>query len=249
MFTMEIIVDRKLILNKFLIPLNKFTDQAIITLNKEYIDCVSYSTNDKQSIVFYSKLLIKSDITDPNDVKLNIGSVKKFINALNCVNYDIIKLTVEKNHIAYNSPETNFRFHLKEDGTIEKPTINLEKINAMDFDTEIEVTAEKIDEILKASNVSTDSNKIYLYVKDDIFYAELTDKNIQNLDTVTVMVTNQIIKSKLTEPVPLRLDIFRLLSSIKFDKLNIKLNNKGVVVFEIKEDNYLMKYITSSLIK
>lgn len=246
---MEVILDRKLILNKFLIPLNKFTDQAILTLNKDYIDCISYSTNDKQSIILYTKLLIKTDMVDTTDIKLNIGSIKKLINALNCINLDIIKLNIEKNHIAYNGDDTTFRFHLKEDGTIEKPSVNTDKIAAMSFNTELMVTAEKVDEILKASNVSTDSNKIYLYIKNNVLYAELTDKNIQNLDTITIMLTKEIIKSEITEPIPLKLDIFRLISSIKFDKLNIKLNNKGVVVFEIKDDNYLMKYITSSLIK
>ena len=66
---MEILVDRKLILSKFLIPLNKFTDQAIINVDREYLDCVSYTTSDKQSIVLYTKLMIKNQITDPENLK------------------------------------------------------------------------------------------------------------------------------------------------------------------------------------
>lgn len=252
---MEVLVDRKLILSKFLIPLNKFTDQAIINLDKDFIDCVSYTTSDKQSIVLYTKLMVKNDVTDPtavtpfNGVKLNIGSVKKLINALNCINEDIIKLTIEKNHIAYASPDAKFKFHLKEDGTIEKAPITVEKIEKIGFKTEIMLSAEKLDEIIRASSFSTDSNKLYFHIKDKILYADLTDKTIQNLDSISILLTNEITGDIFTEPVPLRLDVFRILSSIKFEKLNLKFNKDGVVVFEIAENNYLMKYITSSLIK
>jgi len=246
---MEILVDRKQILSKFLVPINKFTDQAIITLNKDYIDCVSYTSNDKQSILLYTKLMIKTNITDDAKITLNIGNIKKLISALGCISTDIIKLIIEKNHIAHVSPEATFKFHLKEDGTIEKPTANIEKINAMSFNTNIDLSAVKIDDILKASNFSSDSNKIYLTIKDNSLIAELTDKTIPNLDTISVVLTDQITGIAFKESIALRLDIFRLISSIKYDKLTIRINDKGVVVFEINENDYLMKYITSSLIK
>jgi hypothetical protein len=248
---MEVLVDRKLILSKFLIPLNKFTDQAIVTLRKDCIDCVSYSTSDKQSIVLYTKLLIKNDVQDPEftSVKLNIGSVKKLINAFQCINEDIIKLNIESNHIAYNSPDANFKFHLKEDGTIETAPITIEKIAKIGFKTHITISPDKLDEIMRASTFSSDSNKIYFNIKNNIMYADLTDKTIQNLDSISILVTNDINGDVFTEVIPLRLDIFRILSSLKFEKLNIKFNKDGVVVFDIEENNYLMKYITSSLIK
>lgn len=245
---MDIIIDRKLFLSKFLIPVNKFTDQAILSLNKEYMDCISTTTTDKQSIILYTKLIVKTDMTE-DTIKLNIGSLKKLINALNCITTDIIKLTIEKNHIAYTSEETNFKFHLKEDGTIEKPAISLDKINTITGDTEIVITPDKIDELIRASTFSTDSEKVYLTLKDGILVGELTDKNIQNLDSISVILTNNVTGFQFSDSIPLKLDIFKLISSLKFDKLLIKCTKKGVLVFEIKDDNYLMKYITSSLIK
>ena len=245
---MDIIIDRKLFLSKFLIPVNKFTDQAILSLNKEYMDCISTTTTDKQSIILYTKLIVKTDMTE-DTIKLNIGSLKKLINALNCITSDIIKLTIEKNHIAYLSEETNFKFHLKEDGTIEKPAISLDKINSITGDTEITIAPDKIDELIRASSFSTDSEKVYLTLKKGVLIGELTDKNIQNLDSISVILTNNVTGFQFTESIPLKLDIFKLISSLKFDKLLIKCTKKGVLVFEIKDDNYLMKYITSSLIK
>ena len=245
---MEIIIDRKLFLSKFLIPVSKFTDQAILSLNKDFMDCISTTTNDKQSIILYTKLIVKTDMTEDN-IKLNIGSLKKLINALNCITEDIIKLNIEKNHIAYNSPETNFKFHLKEDGTVEKPSISLDKINSIVGDTDIIISSERLDELLKASSFSTDSEKVYLTLKDNILIGELTDKTIQNLDSMNIILTKEVTGFQFTDSVALKLDIFKLISSLKFDKLLIKCTKKGVLVFEIKDDNYLMKYITSSLIK
>lgn len=247
---MEIIVDRKLILSKFLIPLSKFTDQAIITLTKDSIDCISYTASDKQSIILYTKLQIKTEgLIDGENVKLNIGSIKKLMNVFSCLTNDIIELKIENNNISHTSSTASFKFHLKEDGTIQKPVVNLEKINKMEVATTIDLTSDKIEEILKASNFSSDSNKIYFFFKDNSLFAEITDKTIQNLDSMCVFLTKEITGIQFTEAIPMRIDIFRLISSIKYDKLSIKFSSKGVIVFEITDTNYSLKYITSSLIK
>lgn len=245
---MDIIVDRKLLLSKFLIPITKFTDQGILSVNKDYIDCVSNTSQDKQTVILYTKLVVKTDMTEDN-IKLNVGDLKKLISALSCINQDIIKLSIEKNHIAYQSPETNFKFHLKEDGTINTCPINMEKINAIISDTEFIISSEKINELIKASSFCVDSNKVYLSLKDGKLIAELTDKTIQNLDAITINLTDEIHGKVFTDDIIFKLDIFKLISSLKFDKLSVKLTNKGAVIFEIKDDNYLMKYIASGLIK
>jgi hypothetical protein len=245
---MEILLDRKLFLNKFLIPVNKFTDQAVLSLNKEFIDCLSTTTSDKQTIILYTKLTVKTDMQEDN-IKLNIGSIKKLVHGLNCLTDDIIKLKVDNNKIVYKSDVTNFILHLKEDGVVTKQVINLDKINAVVPDTELTILPEKLDELLKASSFSTDSEKVYLTITDNVLMAELTDKTIQNLDSIKVALSNDIKGKHFTDPIPLKLDIFKLLSSLKFEKLVVKLTNKGALIFEIKDDNHLLKYITSSLIK
>jgi hypothetical protein len=248
---MEILVDRKLILTKFLIPLNKFTDQAIITLTRDCIDCVSYTTNDKQTIVLYTKLVVKNKTDDPNfvDVKLNIGSVKKFINALSCLSDDIIALDIQPNHIAYTSPNANFKFHLKEDGTIESAPMSVTKINNIEFSTEVTISNDTLKEVIKASGFSIDTNKIYFNMKDGSLYGDLTDKTIQNLDNINILISENVVGDKLESPVILGMDVFKVLSSTKCKQLDIKFSKNGAVVFHIKEDNYLMKYLTSSLVK
>lgn len=248
---MEILVDRKLILSRFLIPLNKFTDQATITLKSDHIDCVSYVTNERQTIVLYTKLNVKNKTNDPDfkGVNLNVGSVKKLINALSCIGEDIISLDVQPNHIAYKSTSASFKFHLKEDGMIEKAPMSVEKIDKIVFNTEIKIDKEKLAEIIKASSFSSDTNKIYFTTENGKMYADLTDKNIQNLDSINIIVTENVVGAKLDAPVILKLDIFKVLSAMKFQDINIRFNKNGAVVFQIEDDNYLMKYITSSLVK
>jgi hypothetical protein len=248
---MDILVDKTLILNKFFIPLSRFTDQVIVNLQSNHIDCVSYSTSDKQSIILYAKLFIKTDLTVDTKLQLNIGSLKKLINALNCINTDsnIIKLSIEKNNISYTSNETNFKYHLKEDGIITQPPINLEKILGITTTTEFLITSGKVDEILKASNFSVDSNKIYISMKDNLLHAELTDKTIPNLDSMDIVLTKEVLGTPIIKPILLRLDIFKTISTLKFDQLSVKLNDKEVVIFEIKDNDFGIKYITSCLVK
>ena len=245
---MEIIVNKKMILNRFLVPISKFTDQATLTLTKDSIDCISYTTGDKQTIILYTKLDVKTDITE-NDIKLNIGSIKRLISAFNCIPDDIIALTIDNNSITYVSTTTNFKFHLKEDGTVERAPISVEKIKQITFNTWFSLSLDKLNEILKASTFSVDSNKIYLYCKDNSIYGQLTDKSTQNLDSITVQITDTVNGDRLNDTIPLNLDIFKIISSIKMETLDIKINTKGVMMFEIKEAGYTLQYITTALVK
>jgi len=247
---MEIIVDKNLLLQKFFIPLNRFTDQIIVDLHPDSMECISYNTTDKQSIILYAKLYIKTSIPTNETTKLNIGSLKKFIQALNCLqDLSIIKLDIEKNHIAYKSSDTNFKFHLKEDGIINVPPINLDKILAITTPTSFDLTSEKVDEIIRAGSFSNESNKVYISNENGILQAELTDKTIPNLDSMRLTLTNEITGTPLTTPIILKLDIFKTLSTIKFDKVNIKISDKGAVIFELVDKDYNIKYITSCLVK
>ena len=246
---MDIIVNKKTFLGKLLLPISKFTDKIILNFNTDFIDSISYTTADKQTIILYTKVMFKSatPITDP--IKLNIGSVKKLISAFNCISEDIVELKIEQNNISYKSNESSFRFHLKEDGTVEKPVFNLEKINATVFTTQFKILSSKLSEMLKACGFSTDSDKIYIYTKDSKVLCDLTDKTIQNLDSFTFTLSDNFTGTPLIDPIILRIDVFKTLSSIKFDVCDMKLDAKGIVVFEVKDDESLMKYVTTSLIK
>lgn len=246
---MDIIVNKKTFLNKLLIPISKFTDQTTLNFTNDYIDSIAYTTLDKQSIILYAKIIYKASTPITEPLKLNIGSIKKLISAFNCIKDDIVELSIEQNNISYNSIDSKFRFHLKEDISIERPTINLEKIDKTIFDVQLVLNNEKLSEMLKACGYSSDSDKVYIYTSNNAVVCDMTDKTIQNLDSISVTLADSFIGTPLFDPIILRNDIFKIISSIKFDECELKINTKGIVVFEIKDDESKLKYITTSLIK
>lgn len=247
---MEIILNKRLFLTKFLVPVSKFTDQTIININNDNIDCLSYTTGDKQTIFLYTKLLYKTNSKDVVDLKLNIGSIKKLINALNLIPTEIICITVDKNSISYKSDENSFRFHLKEDGIIDKSSINFEKIDKTEFQTEIILTQERLFGITKAGGYISDTNKVYLSIKDNKVYCELTDKTIANVDTTSMVLSDSFTSTvTITEDIIMKADIFKLISGIKFTECLLKINNKGVIMFDIKDEDSVIKYVTTSMVK
>jgi hypothetical protein len=138
---------------------------------------------------------------------------------------------------------------LKEDGTIEKAPISLDKIAQIQYNTWFTLTNDKINEILQASNFSAETNKVYIYLKDNNLYGEMTDKTIQNLDSMTVLLSDAVMGDRLSEMIALKIDIFKIISTLKMPTLTVKINTKGVIMFEIKEADFLLQYITSSLVK
>jgi hypothetical protein len=237
-------------LNQFLIPLSKFSEQAVICLKPNLIECTTFTTTDKQSIILYTQLEVNTVLpSDVQSINLNIGNLKKLIQAFNCIDLPIVQLEIENNSISFKSETTNFKYHLKEDGIIPKAPININKIWSLQFTTDIIIPSEKIDELIKVSSFTSETNKIYLSIKNSSLMAELTDKTIPNLDSLNLFLTNEITGNLAISNLPLRFDIFKLLSSLTFKNVNLRINEKGVVVFEIRENKYLLKYITSSLLK
>ncbi len=247
---MKITINKQIFLNKFLYSISKFTDKAVLGLNKDYIDCISHldEKDSKQTIILYSKTMVNNDEID-KPINLNILSIKKLAYAINCINQDIIQLEINTNNIAYTSEELNFKFHLLEDGILENQTLNVNRLNELTFDFEFVLTNDKLNDIIKASAFINDINKIYLYTKNDVLFCDITDRNISNVDTISLPL-GKLVSGNINETTPLKLNIFKILSSLKNDKFIIKIHNKtGIIVFEINEPEYNLKYIVTALIK
>lgn len=246
---MEILVNKKIILANFLEPISRFSDQVIINFHADYMDCISYMTDDKQSIILYSRLKLSHNDEIKEPLKLNVGSLRKLIQAFRCIPDEIIKLNVSDKVISYKSDATQFRFHLKEDGVIEKPVFNLEKIEKIQFDLKFDITFTNIQEILRAGSFCSESNKIYIYADDARnIVADITDKTIQNVDKMSIQICDSYIGEKLDHDTILKIDIFKLLAALK-QKCSVSINKDGVVLFEIADEWCVIKYITTSLIK
>jgi hypothetical protein len=117
--------------------------------------------------------------------------------------------------------------------------------------TFFDIEYKKLQEILKASSFTTDTNKIYLYGQPDGIYCELGDKEKSNTDNITLKVVDKIEGQPLTQALPFNLDIFRVLSGVKFDKARVGINLKfKIMSFYVKPtDETEFKFIISGLVK
>jgi hypothetical protein len=244
-YPVKLTLDKDLFLHSFLNPVSKLCDQCIIGINAQNIyTLVNHQAND---IILYAKLNYSSQITE--EIKLNIDDIKKLSNILDQINKNIIDLTINTNNIKYESKEFKFKLHVLEDGIIPKPTISIEKIENFGFDTSFLLTFDKLQAILKGSAFAKNSNKLYFFTKDNEVYTELTDSAYQNIDSVILNIGDKYDGQEIKTPIPINLDVMRNFLNLKMDVL-VKINLQyKVLIFEFIQDNVMLKYIVSSLVK
>ena len=238
--------NRTSFIQKFLAPIARMGDMCILTVGGDAISSLNKTVDN--SIVLYSTT---SDVSLSENVtrKMNIPDIKKLIKALECLNVESIDLIINSNSIEYKSTTTKFKFHLIEDGIIVPPTINLQKIQAFEFDTRFKLSVSTHGSLLKSSTFLSDSNKIYISTKDNVVMAELTDKGKSNTDTYSCIISNEYEGEEIHKELPFSFDLFRICSLLKSTELNVSINNeKSIIAFDIKDDNYKLKYISTALV-
>jgi hypothetical protein len=230
---------------EFLDPVSKVTDVASFIVNNEGITAVC--NNDANIILFAKYVETKTD--EPS--KLNIYDIKRFSRLLEIIDSEEVELEVGTNTLSYKASKLKFKYHLAEDAMVPLTKISISKISALNFDCKFFVDKTKVQEILKCSSVVNGSNKLYFTVsKDGGVTAELTDQQTPQSDSVAVSITEEFEGKEVHTPLPINLDVFRLVTGIKFDKVLVKINTElKVLMFELQVGNTALKYIISSLVK
>lgn len=252
---MQITIDKNNFSKKFLNPISKITDKGILNLKKDCVECLSTSSFDKkeQTIILFSKYSGDFDLgEDTNVVKLNLPDINKLINVFSFLSEDSITLDVNNNNLCYtsNNSGTTFKYHLLEEGVLESPSVKMENVYKLGFDFECEIPNNTFKTVLKASSFADKTNKIYLYTIDNKLFGILTDENIQNIDVIQLLLSESYTGKDIINKIPINLEIFRVLSTLNFECIKIKINiEKGIIMFEIKENNYLLQYIITALVK
>jgi hypothetical protein len=248
---MNLTLNKKQFNDYFLSPINKLTNTSTLILDDKSITTLTHNAEGGDTIVLYGYLKTTTGLKEQQ--KLNIPDIKRLTQMIDCIDEEELKLAIQTNCIEYKSPELNFKYHLWEDGLTQTSILNPNKINKLTFDCEFDLTPKKISEILKASMVvpwPSDANKIYFYAKDSAIYGELTDKTIANLDSISFVVSNEYDGKDIKDVLPISLEVFRLFSGLKIDNIRVKINTTlKTLLFEIKEENLVLKYIISSLVK
>jgi len=243
----KLTLNKKEIVSKFLTPISKITEKCILTAQQNHISAL---TNvDDGSIILYAKYITSTQLPEGTVLQLNVPDVKKLGRMLECIDTDTIEIDSNSNNLAYESNTLKFKYHLLEEGVMQKAVISVDKITKLTFDTSFTLTNAKLDGILKASSFTTQSNKLYFYTKDNKMYGELTDRTMQNIDSVDFSIADSFTGTEIKQVIPINLDTLRMLNGTQTDIL-VKINTQiKVLMFEINNNNVMLKYIISALSK
>ena len=237
--------DKSLFVRYFLVPLSKISENCCIVLEQDKISCLVNTADN--SIILNNSFKIESSVDSP--VSLNVPDIKKLIRAFEVIEEDKISLKIDKNNISYSNKNVSFKYHLLESGVINRPKINIDKINSIKFSTSFDLAEESFSEIIKASTFCVDSNKIYIFTKEGAVYGELTDRSRPNVDSFGIKITETFSGNDINN-LCLNLEVLRILSTSKVKSIHTKINTElGVVLFNYNNNIINTQYIVSSLTK
>jgi hypothetical protein len=230
----------------FLSNISKISDSCIIKSDKNNLTCVASNTDG--TVISYTHLNQKNNFTE-NEKVLNIPDVKKLNKIFTCIDDNIVNLKLDTNNISYNNSNFKFKYHLLEDGIISTPKVNVDKISKLDFNTVFAINKQALSNIIKASSIALDVTKLYLFTEDSSVFCDFTDNNRHNVDSIALKICDDYQGEAISSPVPINFEIIRIISSQKFNTLNIKFNSKlGVFLFDLEDQECSSKYIVSALI-
>lgn len=226
---------------KFFDSISKINESCILTLDSEKGELTSLVSSPDNTLIFYS---ILSNIESTRSATLNIPDIKKLTRVLESVQSDDIEINLNSNNLEYAGKGLKFKYHLFEDGFLTKPSISIEKIKSFESDIKFTLKKDTLNNLIKSSAFTTDSNKIYFYTESGSLKAELTDRARHNIDTIVVDLGE--VEFTLS-PVAINLDNIKLITSLT-DSIEFGINtNYGVVVIDIVAEHTKLKYIITSL--
>jgi hypothetical protein len=241
----EFILKHTDFVQNFLLPISKLSDDIVLTVASDKITTVC-STVDTGVVMCAEH---KGSFNVNNDIKLNIPDVKRFLKLLDSLEVEDIRLTVKDNHLSYKDKKIKFNYFLLEDGFINKCPVSPSKIRALESDVEFNLTSEKLSELLRSQSIVTDATKVYFFVNDNEVYAELNDRERQNINNITLHVTDTYI-GDFNKPLIVDLQALRLLLGLRNNYFTVKVNNKvNVFLFDIEESDTSIRFAVSTLIK
>ncbi|NDG52942.1 MAG: hypothetical protein EBY39_07950 [Flavobacteriia bacterium] len=222
--------DKQNFINGFLSPIGKLAENTVIKVRQGEFNSLS-SSND-------GTLIVNCVLPQQNELEgtifLNIPDINKLIKVLSCIMTDNVELTFNNNNLEYRSSDVGFKYHLLADGIIDPPTVDINKIKKIDFPFRFEMNNNTINQLIKASTFTTDTNKIYFSTKDGGVYGTLTDKQRHNVDSFSQCVAEQFKGDELSKELSLSFETIRIISTMRFETLNIRINpDLNVFLFQV----------------
>lgn len=236
--------NKNVLISNFLSPIGKLTENTVIRVRPDEFNAISTSSDG--TLIVNCSMPQKSDVTDT--VFLNIPDINKLIKVLGCIHEDSIELKFNNNNLEYKSPNMGFKYHLLEDGIIDPPSVDINKIKKIDFPFKFTVDTSMINQLIKASTFTTETNKIYFHLNDGGVNVTLTDKQRHNVDSYTQQISTNY-TGELTKDLAMSFETIRILSTIRFDSLAIHVNpDLNVFIFKIDTEGSNIMIVSSGYV-
>ena len=239
------IENRSEFITGFLGPISNLNDKCILKLSKDQITATLAAADSTIVCTASYPCLLNVD----KNISLNIPDIKKLIRVLSIIPDKDFEITVNTNNISYSKNRYKFKFHLLDDGIIKIPSINIEKINTLEFDTTFNIHEKDLSTLFKGSAFTTETNKLYLYTEDSCILGELGDKSRHNTDNFICTVSESFNGKAVEKPLPINFETFRLISFTGSKEINFRINQKmGVICCKLSKGPTSLIYIISALI-
>jgi len=237
------ITDKERFITDFLTPVSRVAESAVLRVEPGKITTL-IAMGDNTII---ANAQYNDDRVNVTRI-LNIPDIKKFCRILSCIDEQEISFNLESNSIGYVSPTVRFKYHLYEDNIISVPKISIDKIKKLNFDGKFSLTYAAISALIKGSSIATDTNKIYLTIKDNIVNGDLTDLTRANTDSYGMKLADDYNGQSFMKSIPLNFEIFRIISCMKFKTIDAQIVTKmGVILFDIALESTNIKFVVSAL--
>jgi len=223
---------------RFLDALSKINESCILRIKKDGISSLVSSTDS--TLILHAQYETECDFEDT----INIPDIKKLARVIDTINSKELEFDINSNNIEYKGNGVKFKYHLFDEGFLSEPNINLDKINAFDYDVSFSLSKQILTQIFKGSTFASNTNKIYFYTENGNLMAELTDRARHNTDNFTLSIDKADFE---LAPTPINFDNIRLLTNIS-NTFDVNINTQyGVAIFNNSVNNIKLKYVLSSL--
>ena len=244
---MKILInDREKFVRDFLTPLSKLNESVVLQVGPETIHSLSSSSDG--TLILYAVYDQSNSITDTPET-LNIPDINKLVKVLSCINETDIEMDLDDNSINYKSSDMGFKFHLLEDGIITAPSISIDKINKLQYDSKFTLQYANVISLLKGSTFTTETDKIYFYTQENSVYGKLTDLDRHNVDVFTQKISDEFEGTPLQTALPLNFQTMRIICSLRFKNLKVSVNtDMKVFLFDVINEGVKLNFISSAYI-
>jgi hypothetical protein len=238
------IKNKKDFVSNFLGPVSNLNDASILSIDDNKISCTLASAD--ATIVCRSMIDVETDLK--NGTKLNLPDIKKLVRVLDIIPSAELELQVNENNLSYNKSGYKFKYHLLDDGIIKQPSLNVEKVKNLEFNTKFTVKEAGLNTLFKGSSFATETSKVYFFEEDGKIYSELGDRSRHNSDNFVCMLSDEF-EGSIQKPLPVNFDSFRLVSFDRSREVNFSINtDMGVITCNFEKGDAQLIYIISALI-